>query len=155
MPNQIKVSKIGIFFLTIFFIAFVALQFWQYRIPVKKVFLNGEILNVWLPKTIQQRYKGLGGRNKLEQNQGMLFLFEFPGQHGIVMRDMNFPIDIIWLDKGEVVDIAPSVEPEDVPEEQLRVYTPRIDSTMVLELQSGWAVAHDLKIGDKMSLVED
>jgi len=154
MKEKIEIGKIGLIFLAIFFVAFVVLQFWQYRLSVEKVFLKGEILNVWVPKTLRQMYKGLGGKKNLEENQGMLFVFGFPDRHGIVMRDMNFPIDIVWLDRGEVVDYAPGVETEDVPEAQLKVYQPRIDSTMVLELPAGWALAHELKIGDRMSLVE-
>ena len=51
-------------------------------------------------------------RETLPENQGMLFVFESEGKYGFWMRNMNFPIDIIWIDKNnKVVDIAKNAEP--------------------------------------------
>jgi uncharacterized membrane protein (UPF0127 family) len=85
----------------------------------------------------------------------MVFLFPETKTHGFVMRDMHFPIDIIWLDHGVVVDIAPSVpvEPGAI-ESDLRVYYPRKPANIVLELNAGWADAHKLRIGDRMAVID-
>ena len=67
------------------------------------------------------------------------------------MRGMRFPIDIVWLSDGVVVDIAPSVPIEPgVPEADLRVYYPRLKANTVIELPAGWAEGHGLKIGDEL-----
>jgi uncharacterized membrane protein (UPF0127 family) len=72
------------------------------------------------------------------------------------MRDMKFPIDIVWFNDGVVVDIASFIKPEfDVPEEDLMIYLPRMEANVVLELPAGWTVRNDLKIGDKITLVEE
>ena len=84
----------------------------------------------------------------------MIFLFPDDDRHGIVMRDMNFPIDIIWLYHGTIVDVAPNVQTENVGEEDLVVYYPRDNANVVLELPAGWAKQNDVKIGDALKVVE-
>jgi len=119
----------------------------------QQVFLKQEKLELYVAKTIKDMYVGLGGRDDLGGKDGMLFLYDYPGRHGIVMRDMRFPLDIVWLDEGLVVDIAPAVPIEPyVTESALIVYRPRIDATMVVELPAGWAARHDLKIGDVFAI---
>lgn len=116
--------------------------------PVQIIVLKGETLNVAMPQTIAQMRKGLGERDSIAPYDGMLFVFDVRGEHGIVMRKMRFPIDIVWFDRTTVVDIAPHVPPEDAPEQLLTVYRPRTAATMVLELPAGWAAAHTLEVGD-------
>lgn len=116
--------------------------------------LKGEPLLVQIARTPYHHKKGLGGRESLGKYDGMLFIFQFSGRVGIVMRDMEFPIDIVWLNKGEVVDIAPNVPIEpDVSEEELTRYYPRKNADLALELPGGWMESHDLRIGDVLTVV--
>ena len=46
-----------------------------------------------------ERKRGLSGRPNLVDGTGMLFVFKESGEHGIWMKDMRFPIDILWLDE--------------------------------------------------------
>ena len=85
----------------------------------------------------------------------MLFVFDTKGQHTIVMREMNFPLDIIWLDGFKIVDMAPSVPPQKgVTETDLVPYFARLPSTLVLELPAGFIVANELKIGDSIEILK-
>lgn len=137
--------------LAVFFIAFIGLRLWQYHWPTAMIKLKGEPLSVLVAKTPKHWYKGLGGRKSLEPHDGMLFIFPEKRRAGIVMRDMEFPIDIIWLSGGTVVDVATNVpiEPE-VPETDLRVYYPRTGANGVLELPAGSVEARGIIIGDKV-----
>ena len=64
-------------------------------------------------------------------------------------------MDIIWLDRGVVVDMAPNVQTEvGRSEAQLTRYYPRAAANMVLEVPAGWLAEHSLKIGDKLSLTK-
>lgn len=155
MANQKKlVSKWQLFFIASFFISFLFLIFWNNRsLRTQVIVLNDNYLEVFVAKTLKDTYKGLGGRKDLDGIDGMIFFFDFPYTHGIVMRDMHFSIDIVWLDEGRIVDIAPSVPTElGVPDYALTVYRPRINATMVLELPAGFSVEHGLKIGDTLRL---
>ena len=116
--------------------------------------LANQELTVLLARTPKQLHQGLGRRDVMPKD-GMLFLFPYPRKVGIVMRDMRFPLDIVWLGEGKVVDIAPNVATEPgVGEAGLRVYYPRYEASMVLELPAGWASTNGLKIGDSITVTE-
>jgi len=62
------------------------------------------------------RERGLSGRAGLYDDEGMLFVFESLDMHGFWMKDMNFPIHIIWMDQNlEVVDVLMDVQPNSYP----------------------------------------
>ena len=104
-------------------------------------------VQVELADTASLRERGLGGRSSLDQAAGMLFIFRAPGRYGFWMKDMKFPIDIIWIADGRIVDIAPEVQP-DLP---LQTYFPRASALWVLEVNGGFAALHHLKIGDAVT----
>lgn len=149
-------SKFSFVIIIGFFAAAVILFLLQYRWPTATVQLSGQNLDVLVAKTPKHWHKGVGGRQSLEPHDGMLFVFGETARHGIVMRDTLFPLDIVWLDKGVVVDIAANVQTEiGKPERELRQYYPRVASTMVLELPAGWVAEYGLKIGDKLVVIEE
>lgn len=66
--------------------------------------------------TAEARQQGLSGREKLKDDEGLLFVFNQPGRQCFWMKDMKFSIDIIWLDANKKVvqlekNIAPSTYP--------------------------------------------
>lgn len=154
MPLKPPTKKIKIFGV-LFIIAVLALQFTKYDWGEARVELKGVPLHVLVAKNTYQQEKGLGGRDGLAPYDGMLFRFEFAARYGFVMRNMSFPIDIVWLNAGEVVDIAPQVQPEPgVSNDQLRRYLPRAEANTVVELPAGWAAANGLQIGDRLRVLE-
>ncbi len=149
-------TKKTIVYAIIFFlglsIAF-GMQRWYW--PQEKIMLAGEELNVLVAKSIYQQNKGLGERESIHPYDGMLFPFVLLDKHAMVMRDMEFAIDIIWFYNSEVVDIASNIEPEgDLPDYALHKYFPRKDANFVLEVEAGWADKNGLKIGDKLEIVD-
>jgi hypothetical protein len=150
-----KLSKFNLVILALFALSVVGLKIWQYHWSEINIELKGEPLRVLVARTPYHHQKGLGGRESLGEYDGMLFIFDLPKRAGIVMRDMEFPIDIVWLEKGVVVDIAPNIQPQDVPEEELAVYYPRKEVNLVLELPAGWAGTHNLRIGDVLTVAEE
>lgn len=151
-----KFKKIHLLFIALFILSYAGLKLWQLRLPRAEVELVGQKVTVWVAKTPARLYKGLGGKNSLQENQGMLLVFGKMGKHGIVMRDMEFPIDIVWLSNGVVVDIAPNIQIEpDVLEDKLIRYYPRKEANSVLELPAGWAERNVVKIGDGLKVVEE
>ncbi|MBI5728308.1 MAG: DUF192 domain-containing protein [Candidatus Magasanikbacteria bacterium] len=134
----------------------IALRLWQFHWPTAVVALREEKLFVLVARTPPHMYRGLGRWDSLGRYDGMLFLFPAASRLGMVMRDMKFPIDIIWLERGVVVDIAPTVPVEPgVPERLLRVYYPRVEANMVIETAAGWAERHSIKIGDRLRVIEE
>lgn len=102
-------------------------------------------LKVTLAQTPAERSRGLSGRETLGDNEGMLFIYEEPSQEGFWMKDMNFPIDIIWVDpEMRVIGFEKSVSPDTFPE---IFYSPG-EVQYVLETSAGFVERSNLKVGD-------
>lgn len=113
--------------------------------------INDVNINVEIAKTKQDRIKGLSGRLELERGNGLLFDFETSDHHGIWMKDMNFPIDIIWLDSLlQIVHIEHNVSPDTYPEE----FKPNKKSKYVLELPAGFAKGNAISIHDQATILK-
>lgn len=132
------------------------LKLWQiYHWSSVFLEINDKKIEVLLAKTYAQQYRGLGKRDDLGIYHGMLFLHSSLDKYGIVMRDMRFSIDVVWVKDGKVVDIAPNLPLEPgVSENQLRVYRPRKPVNVILELPAGWAEKNGLKIGDTIKVLD-
>lgn len=98
--------------------------------------------------TPDERQKGLGGRTDLPTDHGMLFLFSGEQVRCFWMKDMHFPIDMIWLDSAkEVVHIESDVSPDSYPHE----YCPDAPARYVVELRAGQARAADIRKGQTLT----
>jgi uncharacterized membrane protein (UPF0127 family) len=109
--------------------------------------IDGINVSMAIASTDEQRIRGLSGLEKMNENEGMIFLFDEPSMQGFWMNKMNFPIDIIWLDSNsKVVHIEKKLEPCKIflacP-----VYNPQVDSLYVIELRSGFTDDHSIKNG--------
>jgi len=106
------------------------------------------------------RVQGLGGREMIEEDGGMLFVFPRPRVLEFVMRDCLVPIDIAFLDQfGTVVathemDIEPREEGESQQayEQRLTRYSSGAAAQFGLEFKAGTLRELALKRGDKVEL---
>ena len=97
--------------------------------------------------TPDERAIGLSEHTSLDENEAMLFIFKESGKHGFWMKDMDFAIDIIWLNKEkEIVHIKENADPANFPES----YAPDEDAQYVLELVSGLAASEGIEEGQVM-----
>ena len=112
------------------------------------IFLGNLPLKVEIASSDTERRLGLGGRDGLEPDQGMLFVFEYPQKLSFWMRDMFFPIDIIWLDENyTVVDISKYVRPDTYPE----IFSPKIPAQYVLEVNGGLSDSFGIEVGTRVT----
>ena len=110
---------------------------------------NGKSLQLEIADTEAARGLGLSGRESLPENEAMFFIFDKPDFWGIWMKDMNFPIDILWLDGNySVTDIVKSAAPDSYPE----VFYPKTVSKYVVEMNAGEADRLGIKIGGNLKL---
>ncbi|MBN1271237.1 MAG: DUF192 domain-containing protein [Candidatus Aminicenantes bacterium] len=102
--------------------------------------------------TEAERALGLMYREKIESDQGMLFIFSREGIYSFWMKNMVIPLDILWLDKNKrIVHIAENVPPcRKVP---CPSYGPSIPAMYVLELKAGSAKEHGLKLFQRIEFV--
>lgn len=97
--------------------------------------------------TVEERAQGLSGKESLAEDMGLLFVFESPDRPGFWMKDMRFPIDIIWINSRKVVT---GVEKDISPETYPNVFRPNEAIKYVLEVQAGFAQRHGIDIGDEV-----
>jgi len=136
-------------FLIAMLISAAALGAYSWYWPRALVKIGGRELKVLVAEGARHRYQGLSNKKSFGNYDGMLFVFPERAQHTMVMRQMNFPIDIIWIDGEKIIDIAPNAPPEaGRAEQELRPYFARAVSTLVLELPAGFAKEKNLRVGD-------
>ena len=106
-------------------------------------------VTIEIAESVAAQDLGLGGRDSLAENSGMLFVFSAPGQYGFWMKDMKFPLDFVWIKDGKVSQITANVPDEPgVATNQLRTYLPDNPVDSMLEVNAGWASRHNVKVGD-------
>ncbi len=107
-------------------------------------------VNADVADTPALRQRGLSGRKTLSEDQGMFFVFEQPGIYPFWMNEMNFPIDIIWIDENmNVADITRSATPSSFPQ----TFASKSPVPYVLEVQAGFSDRHGIEIWDQVELV--
>ena len=96
-----------------------------------------------------ERRQGLSGKEKLVVGTGMLFKFEEEGEYTIWMKDMNFPIDVLWMDaQGVVVGVKEFLTPDTYP----NTYRSKKPAQYVLETNPGFIEIYNIEIGSKVEL---
>ena len=86
-------------------------------------------------------------REALEKGTSMLFVFKEPGAYRFWNRNMRFPIDIIWIRDGTVVDLWEHL-PEYAAEKDFTV-TPKAAANFILEVPDGFIREYAMHVGDK------
>ena len=120
-------------------------------INVGKVSINGHEFDVEVANTILSRQKGLSGKEELKENEGMLFVFGSSQPRRFWMKDMLIPIDIIWINEGEVVGFEKNVQPEpEVSVGNLKTYSSPIPLGIVLEVRAGVVDELGIEVGDSV-----
>lgn len=105
------------------------------------------IIDAMLATSSIDREKGLGGRDSLASGSGMLFAFASPGVYGFWMKDMRFPLDMVWIDADRVVSgVTGGISPGTYPS----IFLPPSPIKYVLELNSGDATSHGIATGTKL-----
>lgn len=127
-----------------------------------EILVKGRAISVLLADTELKRIRGLSDRQSLAADEGMLFVFPTEDFHGIWMKEMLFPIDIIWLQKTQinadtellsgsdtkaqllVADTKENVLPWTFP----AVFYPKEKTQYVLEVPGGFIQANGVVHGD-------
>ena len=102
----------------------------------------------------QEWVSGLSNRDFLPDNQGLLFISSGLELPGFWMKDMRFPIDIIWIRDTTIIGIEKNVPVPKNPSEPQETYRPPQAVTMVLEVNAGWSDKHAITVGDTVTLSE-
>lgn len=145
--KQLKINAKLILLLILAIVSVIALQNMIWRQQVASI--NKKPFGLRIADSNQERQAGLSNSPKLRENEAMLFVFDSPGKHCFWMKDMSYPIDILWFDSSKkLIHVAHAVGPETYPEN----FCPAKSASYVLEVNSGVAGEMKIKIGDQIVL---
>ncbi len=111
-----------------------------------KVTINDQDFNVKVAKTEAQKQKGLSGTKSLSEKDGMLFVFDKPDFYSFWMKEMNYPIDVIYIHGDKVVTVIRNANPG------LKVFQPDSPSEKVLEIKGGLAEKYNIDKGSSVKI---
>lgn len=115
------------------------------------IMVGDEYIPVSVADDDQERNLGLSGVPMLPKNAGKYFIFEDPAIYQFWMKDMEFPIDMVWINEaGTVVEITKDVPPDSYPQ----TYQSQEPIKYVLEVNAGFSTARDIQIGDSVTVVK-
>lgn len=126
-------------------------------LPEIDIRYDGGTLHAELAITPDERAIGLGGRDALDDDAGMLFVYDSPRIPSYSMRGMRFPLDFIWIGADKrILQITADVPHEPgAPNEDLQIYSPNEAVMYVLELNAGTAARLPLAPGDALEFEAD
>ena len=115
-----------------------------------KLVIAGRVtLTVEMARTVEEQVRGLSGRPGLNPGHGMLFVYDGPRPVSIWMKDMRFPLDIVWIHAGRIVAIEKHAPPLTLAGPE-RVYTATAD--LVLEVPAGFTDRQRIRVGDSVQV---
>ncbi len=113
------------------------------------IVLNGKTFVLEVANTDATIKQGLSGHAPLADDGGMLFIFPTAGNYGFWMKDMLFPLDIIWINSNfQIVHVEQNLTPASYP----TVYYPNADALYVIEINAGQTAKLNIHEGDTVQL---
>jgi len=116
----------------------------SYELP--NVVISNKLIKVAVADDMQKQIDGLSNKPKLGDDEGMLFVFDTKQKRTFWMKQMNFPLDIIWIYDDRIVNISKNLPPEG--ENPANKYSSQYSVNYVLEVNAGFADNNKIKIGD-------
>ncbi len=99
-----------------------------------EIIAPGGIIRAEVANTPSLKEQGLSGRVSMDADRGMLFVFAKPSIYGFWMKDMNYPLDMVWMDADhQVISVSNDVATSTYP----NAIFPASKIQYVLELNAG------------------
>ncbi len=131
---------------------------WRQELPGGRdqatIMVGDTEVTVDLALTSPQQQLGLGYRNGLEPDHGMLFVGHENQMRVFWMKGMRFCLDIIWIQGDTIVGAAESVcpDPAGMADADRARYPSNEPATHVLEMNAGWLADHGYGPGTVLDL---
>lgn len=146
---KVQAKTVILFLILIVLILFSLFFFRIKQFQTRQIIINGNIIQIEIADSNEERIRGLSNRTSLPDSSGMLFIFPDVNYHSIWMKEMNFPIDIIWIKYGIIVDLVNNA-PVPVNNLNIATFTPQTTADSILEMRAGAIKRYRMKIGDNV-----
>lgn len=107
--------------------------------------IKGHKFQLLIAKSDNDKQIGLSKYKNLPEDKGMIFIFEKPDFYPFWMKDMKFPIDIIFVRDNKIVTIY-----ENLPINNLSIYPPTEASNKVLEINANLSKKYGFSVGNSV-----
>jgi uncharacterized protein len=107
-------------------------------------FNNGSKIDAYLADNSKKQRIGLAAFNEIEDGQGMIFVYPDSQVRSVWMKDMDFDIDVIWLDRDKkIVKIEENIPVESYPNS----YSSEKPVKYFIEVNAGWVENNKISLG--------
>jgi uncharacterized membrane protein (UPF0127 family) len=119
---------------------------------LQKLQIGNAVIYVEVAATPAQKELGLSNRASLRSDGGMIFIFTKLSRPTFWMKNMNFPLDFIWVRDKKVVELTEHVGAplKSMADAQLPLYIPTTDVDAVIEVNAGFVEYYKIKVGDEV-----
>jgi len=151
-----------VLYLSVFIISFLVIFAGLYWFFIKsksgplktaEITVGSQTFSVEIADTLKSRTQGLSGHAPLGDTTGMYFSFPIKAKYSFWMKDMAYPLDIIWIADGKVLGTN---ENTPVPQSNnilnLPTYSPPQAIDSALELNAGSVKKFGIQVGDPVTL---
>jgi uncharacterized membrane protein (UPF0127 family) len=115
------------------------------KLPTVTLTINGQKVVAEVAATPEERATGLMHRFSLQQDHGMLFVFERPEPLGFWMKNTYIPLSIAFIDaNGRILNI------EDMAPQTETTHWSRGPGLYALEMRKGWFGERGIRAGDRV-----
>ena len=118
-----------------------------------QVMVGEAVFRTALARTPAQQQRGLGGCRHMQDGQAMYFPVRPAARPAFWMKDMHFPIDIVWISDNQVISIEHNIAPPAANTLTLPVYHPPQPVDAVLEMNAGLAQELRIQSGSTVQVV--
>lgn len=109
---------------------------------------NGRLAKIKILTTQESKYLGFSNQARPCSDCGLLFVWPDLFRPTMVMREMRFPLDFIWLKDKQIVQLLTGVPPDSGP--NFIEYQSEQPVNAVLEMPAGFIRRHNLQIGQSL-----
>ena len=99
------------------------------------------VVNCEVPSTDEEKMTGLMYRDSLCDNCGMFYDYV---DSGFWMKNVNFPIEMVFINGDEIVDIKNALA-----NDETSIY-PSVESDGNLEVNKGFCESNNISVGNKV-----
>ena len=106
-------------------------------------------LQIEIPTNIRDFNLGLMFRESLDQNSGMLFIFDEVAEQSFYMKETRIPLDIAFITEEGIIESIKELDPFDETP-----VTSDGEVICALEVNRGWFAENNIEEGDEIDIVE-
>ena len=118
----------------------------QQRLPVATINIGIHLIQAELAIADEERAQGLMFREKMGQNEGMVFRFSSAREVCMWMKNTPLPLSVAFIEEGGGI-----INIEDMQPQTLEAHCAKKPSRSALEMNQGWFKSKNIKAGNKVS----